>query len=656
MHENKPSRTDLVIAAIFALSLLSVLAPIPRPRAVSETPWLAEFFTTAALAGILTFHAITDQAFVSRLFTVRDALSKWIVRCLALFAFWSLASVVWARSPYMSVHHAMLWGEYILVFLYFRERFSSAHNYRLVSYTFGIVAVMLGLLAIIDYATLPDFTVLEGVIRLRYGAYAELLVAVIPVLAALGICAPKMKGRLLLSSAAAAGWAAVMLSLSKGAFIAGIAGFGIMFVGIIIFASRYRRAALVSFAGWVVLTIGVQAAFSILSPIPATVDYISGKADATRGTTMARISVWKFGSRMVAEHPVVGVGADNFGIAFNEARAHYRIDHPTDPNDEPVSDNLVERGHNEMFQVTAELGIVGLVFFLAPFALFAWQFARRFLTDSRHIPPVLWAAGGGMTAFFISSMVSSFGFRVAENGVAFFVVFALAVVELKKLGTRDAEPFAADAGISGMRFAGVGLAAFLLLSLITLGTRGYAERCVYAADRESDKAAALDLYARAYAVDPSYARAYLRRSGRHYADEEFGAAASDLRRAIDGGCGVVITYSALAASYEKAGDAENVERTFDEAFRIFPRSVFLRVRYAMYLETAGHQARSDAQMLIARSIDKRQANGWFNVFKIGSVRAFYAAQQDPEIAAPVDLLPDGAVLEYLDKPPGEAPQ
>src|SRR5437762_1980066 len=52
MHENKPSRADLMIAALIALSLLSLLAPVGRPRAVSETPWLVEFISTIALAGV----------------------------------------------------------------------------------------------------------------------------------------------------------------------------------------------------------------------------------------------------------------------------------------------------------------------------------------------------------------------------------------------------------------------------------------------------------------------------------------------------------------------------------------------------------------------------------------------------------------------------
>src|SRR5205085_8928090 len=153
-----------------------------------------------------------------------------------------------------TVHHALLWAEYILFFLFARERLVAGQGYRLISYTFGIVAAVLGILCIIEYVTLPDFTALEGVIRLRYGAYAELLVTATPVLAALSICADRAKGKLLLSLAAGLGWLTVMLSLSKGAFVAGVFGSAITFGGIVIFSRKYRTRALLAAASWLVLT------------------------------------------------------------------------------------------------------------------------------------------------------------------------------------------------------------------------------------------------------------------------------------------------------------------------------------------------------------------------------------------------------------------
>ncbi len=147
----------------------------------------------------------------------------------------------------------------------------------------------------------------------------------------------------------------------------------------------------------------------------------------------------------------------------------------------------------------------------------------------------------------------------------------------------------------------------------------------------------------------------MQKSGRYYGTGDFAQAAIALRKAIDGGCGVVITYSALAASQEKAGETAEAEQTFNEALRIYPRSVFLRVRYVTMLETAGRDNDATAQLTAARDIDKRQADGWYNLFKIGSVRAFYAARENSDIAAPAELLPEAAVIEYLDKPPVEPP-
>jgi hypothetical protein len=53
----------------------------------------------------------------------------------------------------------------------------------------------------------------------------------------------------------------------------------------------------------------------------------------------------------------------------------------------------------------------------------------------------------------------------------------------------------------------------------------------------------------------------------------------------------------------------------------------------------------------ARSIDPRHAAGWYEIIRRGSVRAYYNAVNDPSLAAPTELRPNNAVLEYLDQPP-----
>ena len=150
-----------------------------------------------------------------------------------------------------------------------------------------------------------------------------------------------------------------------------------------------------------------------------------------------------------------------------------------------MSDNLIERGHNELVQVTAELGIVGVFLFIGPFATFGWAFLKRLGPGRKAFRPVFWAALGGMAAFAGSSMVSSFSFRLAQNGIAFFIVFAVAIGELSRSQNRRLPRTGTSRETSWLH---VILAVFFLLSLIILGTKGYAERLVLDGGREPGQA------------------------------------------------------------------------------------------------------------------------------------------------------------------------
>ena len=231
----------------------------------------------------------------------------------------------------------------------------------------------------------------------------------------------------------------------------------------------------------------------------------------------------------------------------------------------------------------------------------------------------------------------------------FFLVFAVAIREVAKAlrpASRREQLLTAGPAVI---FAAVCVA--LLMMLTTFSLKAAAEYYTFVADRDLDKKSAIRLYRRAFALDPDYYGARLHSSGRSYAENNFAAAADELRMAIDGGLGVVITYSSLADCETKMGDPSAAEKTFAESLRIFPRSVFVRIRYALFLRNAGRFDEADAQIAFAHAIDAGQAAGWQNLLTVGSVAAFYAAQNDPAVAAPADLVPAAAVLQYLDKEP-----
>src|SRR5437016_5842479 len=145
-----------------------------------------------------------------------------------------------------------------------------------------------------------------------------------------------------------------------------------------------------------------------------------------------RVFTWGVAGQMAANHWLIGVGADNFGIAFNAAKADLAAKHPSAASEEIAEDYVVERAHNEFLQIFAELGIVAILLFMAVFGYFALLTVKCFRRNIYALSPVLWAAHAGMTAFFSSSMFSSFSFRAFQNGLVFFIVFAVALNELAK--------------------------------------------------------------------------------------------------------------------------------------------------------------------------------------------------------------------------------
>jgi tetratricopeptide (TPR) repeat protein len=451
---------------------------------------------------------------------------------------------------------------------------------------------------------------------------------------------------LVLSFAGIIGWLTAMLSLSKGAFIAGIAGFAVFFVGVCLFSPTIFRRRSIAFAVvWLAVTIGTQVLFSVFSAVPSTTDYITGKADPTRTTTEMRIFTWTVGRQMARDHWLAGVGADNFGVAYNDARIQMRLRHPDVPKQEIAEDYLTERAHNEPLQVLAELGVPGFGLFALPFALFAFLLVRKFWRQGFRLSPVLWASAAGMIAFAVSSMVSSFSFRSAQNGVVFFLVFAIAVNELNK---------SADISTIGDR-ASYFTAAFCWLSVLLLAlycmAEGFAEYQVYTGERTESPAAAQSRFHSALIADPGYSGAYLSSAARYAAEGDQATAALMTRKAIDTGIGLSLTYSQLAHQQVAAGDNDGAEATYREAIKVYPRSIFIRVEFVVFLENSGRHDAATDELKAAVALEPRQANGWYVLIKSGSTAAFYRSRSAPAIAAPVELLPASAVYHYLDKTP-----
>lgn len=631
--------------ALLSIALLAILYRIPEPGIQVNQPFKVEFLLSLFL---IAFLAVVGRR-VSVSTYVRPVVSVAISWVIFGFIVWSLLSAFWASSHSGVAHHTLLWSVYLIFFLILTDPDRAQLNTGFITTTFFLVAIVLGFLCLLDYASLPDWTSLEGDIRIRYGKYSELLATISPVLWAVAIYTRNRRRMLFALCVAVVSWVTVMLSLSKGAFIAGVIGFVVFFISSGLFSvKRFRKRVLVCAAIWLAATIAVQAGFSFLSSVPSTSSYITGAADPTRSTSAMRVFVWKVGRQMASDHPLMGVGADNFGLAFNKERIRYREKNPDNPAEEIAEDYIVERAHNEPLQVLTELGVVGLALFLLPIGILLFYCLNEFRIR-RRFSPLLCAALAGMTAFIFSSMVSSFSFRAAQNGVAFFMVFALAVNEIGKRSRRkklDAAPVPFLRTVYALCFVPV------LLLIAFCSAKALAEYNAYQAERvEPHTDLEKSYFQTAVVFDPEYAGAYLSHALRTDAEGDPATAAQMTRKTIDHGLGIAPIYSQLAKEQERSGNADGALSTYRQALSIYPRSVYLRTEFVILLEGQGQTNEAREQSAIARSIDLRQANGWYAIIKDGSVAAFYRSKTNPDIAAPAELLPPSAVRQYVDKIP-----
>ena len=76
-----------------------------------------------------------------------------------------------------------------------------------------------------------------------------------------------------------------------------------------------------------------------------------------------RFYIWKISSRMLSEHPLVGIGVDKFKSGYMYYQASYFAENPESPF-EKIADNI-SVPFSEPLKIAIEQGIIGFVFFLS---------------------------------------------------------------------------------------------------------------------------------------------------------------------------------------------------------------------------------------------------------------------------------------------------
>ena len=347
---------------------------------------------------------------------------------VALFIVWLCLSMVWAEEPEMSFTALQPWLGCALMFTVLMTLDFSPAQIRTIAFAFifGVsFSVALGLIG--GVTPQSETSAVENDGRLRGGLDDPnyLAAGIVPSVAlAVGLAAGVRSA--LVRLALAAMCVILVLGLgateSRGGLIAAI----VATAAAIVVAKRGRILVI----AFVAIVIGLVAVW--FAATPDAYKRVTQTADQGNG----RSSLWIVGIRIFKEHPIAGVGLENYQV--------YAPRYVSGPGELTFVNFIAERPHvvhNVYLQTMVEVGLVGLGLFLAiviSSLAAAMRAARRF--ESR---------GDGESAAFarsvfvglLAALVASF-FISNGNGFQIWVLLAFGPM-LMRLARREEDPLGA---------------------------------------------------------------------------------------------------------------------------------------------------------------------------------------------------------------------
>jgi O-antigen ligase len=632
-------------------------------------PWRQELLFALPLSlalGLSLLRARADKHSADRhSATGTDRLHVFTLLTAAVFAAWAWASALWSANPFSAANLASQWSAYALFFALSVSAASRTRVSRLAFVTVALVVWVLGVSCAVESwagAALTDGNLRVGLKPLLRGSggFGEIMAVASPLFAGLALYARRRSRALACGATAALAWLATLQSLERAPFVGGAAGLLLLFaVALLKPNCRPRRPARAfALAAALAAVFASQSLPTLLSNIG---DSKAADAEATTTTvtrlqtnlkdddsTRARMLFWGVGFEMWREHPLLGVGANNYEVAFPEARARFSEHHPESPLVSMNEGLLVVYAHNEYVQVAAELGVVGLSLFLLFAATLVYAFLRALRHPTKALPAL--GAGAGLLAFAISSGASASSFRYFGGGLLFF--FAASIVTHVAASSNASRVGAVNNSLAlspraRRAFVRLALAASLVVT-ICAGLQAAGANLHGMAEASANPVRAERLYKASLAANGWSAQAHFGYGSWLYARGRAADSLTHLRYSTAHGLNSSTCFARLAAAEGEAGDDAAAERTLAEGVRAYPRSVFLRVRHAFALEGAGRAGDAALEMSAAELIDSRAARGWRQLIFNDIDAAAVAAKDDPaRVAMPGELQPEDAVFAVL---------
>ncbi len=638
-------------ATVWAIIIIAPLVYFPGSSVLTGHPWKVELIISFVLFTTLVFCFFTQQknkfiALISPKFTF------YIIIPFCALIIWSAISAFWADSILSVAHHSLVWVYYLIFFLLSINIVSDKRLFKLSTIALGSVMTIICLCCVIGFIQFISQESIGETFGTRFGRYAEIFATLLPLFFSF-ILRLNRKHLLWAVCVTSFLWLGLLFAGSRGSLFSSIIGLS-FFVLLRIFSKKTsieKRRLVLALMGLVFTVLFVQV--SLLSiqneKKGSTISRFVIKDEKESGNSFSqniRFLYAGVGKEMFFENYLIGVGADNFGLEFNKYRAVFSENVTNKYTAQQNEDFQAERAHNEYLQILAELGIIGGIIFLCLlFGIAKLGFAEIVKSRFERSNILTHAAIGGIVAFLLSSCFSSFSFRLMQNGLVFFFLLAILLRNFVVEKNQEKQNLTFNPQLK-LIFVSIALVASLSLTVFS-ALKATSQYLTYLAERQQNFETAKTYYENAIMLDPANAAAESSFGARLLGENNYQESAAHFQKSVEKGLNDSISYSYLITAQTLANEPQQALDTTSEAVKIFPYSVFMRVRYAALLDNFNEKAESAKQLKIARQLDKKQSETWWLLMKYGSLKASQESRTNKDISSLEKLTPNSGVYAVL---------
>jgi len=366
------------------------------------------------LLGIVVFvyliKLIIDKSTRERfVYGIKDLFRNVLSICILILLGIMLLSTFYALEKGLALTESVRFLTYIFIYFTIRYEFNSKKLVKNLLKCYIFTAGILSIFGIIQYFTkigldkkfIEEYSSGYAVVKIATtmynpNAYSAFLILIIFPVIMLTIYEKNKKLKSMYGLISILIFVNVIMTYSRNALI------GVCLGGVVL-CVLYSYKLIIAFGG-----IGVLTLF-----MPSVFDRVRDLTNASQNAS--RIKLWKTALMMIKDHPILGVGNGNFISRYNEYVSKYK----------GLSYNAYKRypAHNSYLKIESELGIIGIVSFLAILVTSLLRVKKLFtITNDKFIKAFYMGLFASMIAFYFMNISDNLFFVPKATTYFWFLI------------------------------------------------------------------------------------------------------------------------------------------------------------------------------------------------------------------------------------------